>query len=240
MKNRRAILFLTLSAMCGLLTAFAAPSLLQSPAPAGEGKVPVVVAGGDAALGTEVGNAQPKVAHWPAEVVPAGVFQDLSQLQGRVLARSVVQGEAILESALLPAGAAAGLDSLIDESARAVSVQVDQFIGVAGFVQPGSRVDVLSTFEPVGSDDSSGSTVTRAVLQNVRVLAVNTLLERSGEANVEMQVVTLEVSPEEAQVLAHAVTEGPIKLALRNPKDEGEARPAAQLVLGTDVHDVRF
>jgi pilus assembly protein CpaB len=173
------------------------------------------------------------------ELIPAGAFQDPIQLQGRVLARSLVKGEAILESALLPVGAAAGLDSLIDESARAVSVQVDQFIGVAGFVQPGSRVDVLSTFKPVGSDDSSASSVTRAVLQNVRVLAVNTLLERSGEASPELQVVTLEVSPEEAQVLAHAVTEGPIKLALRNPKDEGEARPA-QLVLGTDVHDVRF
>ena len=239
MKNRRAILFLTLSAMCGLLTAFAAPSLLQSPAPAGEGKVPVVVAGDAATLGTEVQNAQPKVAHWPAEVVPAGAFQDLTQLQGRVLARSLVKGEATLESALLPAGAAAGLDSLIDESARAVSVQVDQFIGVAGFVQPGSRVDVLSTFRPVGGDDSRANSVTRAVLQNVRVLAVNTRLERSGEASQEVQVATLEVSPEEAQVLAHAEAQGPIKLALRNPKDEGQSRPA-QLVLGTDVHDVRF
>ena len=81
--------------------------------------------------------------------------------------------------------------------------------------------------------------MTRAILQNVRALAVDTRLERSGQAILEMQVVTLQVSPEEAQVLAHAETEGPIKLALRNPKDEGQSRPA-QLVLGTDVHDVRF
>ena len=154
MKNRRAILFLTLSAMCGLLTAFAAPSLLESPAPATENKVPVVVAGSAAALGSEVPNAQPKLAHWPAELIPDGAFQDPIQLQDRVLARTVVEGEAILESTLLPVGAAAGLDSLIGASARAVSVQVDQFIGVAGFVQPGSRVDVLSTFRPVGGDDS--------------------------------------------------------------------------------------
>ena len=239
MKNRRAILFLTLPAICGLLTAFAAPSLLDSPAPTTENKVPVVVAGSAAALGTEVPNAEPRLAHWPAELIPAGAFRDPIQLQGRVLARTVVQGEAILESALLPAGAAAGLDSLIDESARAVSVQVDQFIGVAGFVQPGSRVDVLSTFRPAGGDDSRAISVTRAVLQNVRVLAVDTRLERSGEASQEVQVATLEVSPEEAQVLAHAETEGPIKLALRNPKDDGQSHPA-QLVLGTDVHDVRF
>jgi pilus assembly protein CpaB len=239
MKNRRAILFLTLSAMCGLLTAFAAPSLLEGPAPAVENKAPVVVAGSPASLGAGVPDAAPTLAHWPAELIPAGAFQDPIQLQGRVFARAVVKGEAILESALLPAGAAAGLDSLIDESARAVSVQVDQFIGVAGFVQPGSRVDVLSTFKPVGNGDSSASSVTRAVLQNVRVLAVNTRLERSGEASQEVQVATLEVSPEEAQVLAHAENEGPIKLALRNPKDEGQSRPA-QLVLGTDVHDVRF
>jgi pilus assembly protein CpaB len=239
MKNRRAILFLTLSAMCGLLTAFAAPSLLQSPAPVGEEKVPIVVAGGPAPIGSEAQNAVPSIARWPADVIPAGAFRDPSLLQGRVLARSVVKGEAILESALLPPGAAAGLDSLIDESARAVSVQVDPFIGVAGFVQPGSQVDVLSTFTPVSSGESSATSVTRAVLQNVRVLAVDTRLERNGQATQEMQVVTLQVSPEEAQVLAHAETEGPIKLALRNPKDEGQSRPA-QLVLGTTVHDVRF
>ena len=239
MKNRRAILFLTLSAICGLLTAFAAPSLLESPAPAVEDKVPVVVAGGPAPLGSGVENAQPKLARWPAELIPAGAFQDPSQLEGRVLARALVKDEAILESTLLPPGAAAGLDSLIHESARAVSVHVDQFVGVAGFVQPGSRVDVLSTFTPASSEDSSGRSVTRAVLQNLRVLAVDTRLERSGEATQEVQVATLEVSPEEAQVLAHAETQGPIKLALRNPKDEGQSRPA-QLVLGIDVHDVRF
>ena len=239
MKNRRAVIFLTLSALCGLLTAAAAPSFLEGPAPATEGKVPVVVAGGPAPLGTEASNAKPKLAHWPAELIPAGAFRDTSQLRDRVLARSVVKGEAILESALLPSGAAAGLDSLISETARAVSVQVDQFIGVAGFVQPGSRVDVFSTFTPATVGEARRDPVTRAVLQNVPVLAIDTRLERSGEATQQVQVVTLEVSPEEARVLAHAENAGPIKLALRNPKDEGEAR-ATELVLGTDVHDVRF
>jgi pilus assembly protein CpaB len=239
MKNRRAVIFLTLSALCGLLTAAAAPNFIEGSAATTEGKVPVVVAGVPAPLGTEASNAKPKLAHWPAELVPAGAIRKPGQLQGRVLARSVVKGEAILESALLPSGAAAGLDSLISESARAVSVQVDQFIGVAGFVQPGSRVDVFSTFTPTSHGESRRKAVTRPVLQNVSVLAVDTRLERSGEATQEVQVVTLEVSPEEARVLAHAENAGPIKLALRNPKDEGEAH-ATQVVLGTDVHDVRF
>ena len=74
MKNRRAVLFLTLSAVCGLLTAFAAPSFLQSSAPASEEKVPVVVAGDPALIGSEAQNAQPKLAHWPAETIPAGAW----------------------------------------------------------------------------------------------------------------------------------------------------------------------
>lgn len=245
MKNRRAILFLGLAGVCGLLTATAARDLLASGsanAAPGAPTVAVVVAGEPAPLGQAADAAKPELAEYPQGLAPAGAFASVDQLQGRVLARSLAKGEPILESALLPQGAEAGLASLIAETSRAVSVKVDEFIGVAGFVQPGSRVDVIGTFTPAasGNEQSTSNKVTQVVIQNVRVLAVDDRVEHGkGEAQKEIKVVTLEVSPRQAQALMHADQEGAIKLALRNPKDESVSRPV-QVVLGTAVQDVRF
>jgi pilus assembly protein CpaB len=230
------MLFFGLAALCGLATASAARSVLgrrSEPAPA-VATVPVVVASEPAPLGQAVDPAKLEVVGWPADAVPQGAFGSPDGLESRVLARSLVKGEPVLESALLPQGAEAGLDSLIAESSRAVSVKVDQVVGVAGFVQPGSKVDVLGTLAGAGKQAA-----TRIILQNVRVLAMDTRVERNrGEAE-QVLVATLEVSPRQAEVLTHAENEGAIRLALRNPKDGGESRPV-QMVLGTSVHDARF
>jgi pilus assembly protein CpaB len=144
-----------------------------------------------------------------------------------------VPGEPILESSLLPEGSEPGLPSLIGESSRAVSIQVDEFVGVAGFVQPGSKVDVMATLSA-----GSGSR-TEAILQNVRVLAVDVRTTQGDGTPQQARVITLEVSPRQAETLTNAESSGKIKLALRNPKDASQSRPI-QVVLGTDVHDVRF
>jgi pilus assembly protein CpaB len=115
-----------------------------------------------------------------------------------------------------------------------VSVQVDEFVGVAGFVQPGSKVDVLATISNGG-----GASRSEAVLQNVRVLAVDVRTAGGDGTPQAARVVTLEVSPRQAESLVQAEASGKIKLAMRNPKDESHSRPI-QMVLGTDVHDVRF
>ena len=244
MKNRRAKIFLGLSALCGLATATAARDLLASRGPADAPTtetVAVVVAGEPAPLGQLAEAAQPQLAAWPKELAPAGALASVEQLSGRVLARSLAKGEAILESALLPVGAEAGLDSLVGERSRAIAVEVDAFKGVAGFVHPGSRVDVAATLSaPSAGSEGAPDKSTALVIQNVRVLAVDDRLERGkGEAQRELKVVTLEVSPREAQALTHADHEGEIKLALRNPKDASVSRPV-QVVLGTAVQDVGF
>jgi pilus assembly protein CpaB len=231
MKNRRAILFLGLAALCGLATASVARKTGQEGPPG----VPVVVASAPALPGRVIDPSQLEVVSWPAETIPQGAFSHPSALATRVLARSVVRGEPILESSLLPVGTEAGLGALIEESARAVSIKIDEFIGVAGFVQPGSRVDVIATV----NDHASGSQRTEVILQNLKVLAVDVRVDRNQGSPEPAHVVTLEVSPHQAPTLTHAENQGALKLALRNPKNDAESSPV-KMVLGTDVYDMRF
>jgi len=230
MKNRRVILLLGLAGFSGLATAFVARNAAEQQ-PTGS---PVVVASQPAELGNPAEMAQLRVTTWPAEEpTPQGAFADPSQLAGRVLGRSVVPGEPILESSLLPVGSESGLAALVGETSRAVSIQVDEFVGVAGFLQPGSKVDVLAT------KTQGTAAITDAVLQNVKVLAVDVRTTKGDGTAQQAHVVTLEVSPRQAATLAQAENTGKIKLALRNPKDDSQSRPV-QMVLGTDVHDLRF
>jgi pilus assembly protein CpaB len=225
MKNRRAILFLGLAALCGLATASVARKASQK----GPDGVPVAVAAVPISLGQAVDLTKVSIAYLPGESIPQGAFSNPSALTNRVLARSVVPGELILESSLLPEGAQAGLGALLGKTSRAISIQVDEFRGVAGFLQPGSKVDVLST----------GGDTTETVLQNIKVLAVDVRVERNDGTPVTARVVTLEVDSRQAATLAHAESQGSLKLTLRNPKDDENSRPV-QMVLGTDVHEMRF
>lgn len=229
MKNRRAILFLGLAALSGLATASAARKLRTEPDPG----VPIVVASKAAPMGFAADAAELRVARWPRHAVPEGAFRSPGALEGRVLARAVVKGEAVLESALLPEGSQAGLGALISDKARAVSIKIDEYVGVGGFLQPGSHVDVLAT-------RSGKSGATETLLQNVRVLAVDVRVERNGgDADQKVRVATLEVTPRQATLLTDAEHGGKLKLALRNPEDDTSDRPV-QMVLGTDLHEMRF
>jgi pilus assembly protein CpaB len=229
--NRRTLILLGLAGVSGLATAFAARQAAD-PVVAG---TPIAVAAQPAAAGQTVDLAQPRTVEWPpTEPPPQGAFSDPAQLSGRVLARPVVPGEPILESSLLPEGSESGLASLISERSRAVSIQVDEFVGVAGFVQPGSRVDVVAA----GLSSPAGPR-TESIIQNVKVLAVDVRTTSGDGTPQPARVVTLEVSPREAEALAAAENGGRIKLAMRNPKDASKSRPV-QIVLGTDVHDVRY
>jgi pilus assembly protein CpaB len=148
--------------------------------------------------------------------VPDGAHSDPSTLEGRVLRRPLAAGEPVLETALLPEGARAGLISVIDPTHRAISVRVDPVIGVAGFVVPGSHVDVIVTL----MRDSDNKPVSKAILQDVQVLAIDQKLEEAKEGQPELvQVVTLETSPQQSEKLTYAAHQGRLQLALRNPSD---------------------
>jgi pilus assembly protein CpaB len=181
---------------------------------------PVVVAGSDLALGTELTADKLTVVNFPKGKAPEGAFANVSDLTGRGLITPVVKNEIILPAKLAAKEAGAGLPPIIPEGMRAVSVRVNEVIGVAGYVLPGTRVDVLATASP---NDVHADTTTKLILANVQVLTAGTRMEQDEDKGKPMQVtvVTLLVYPEQAERLALASTEGKIQLALRNPLDLG-------------------
>jgi pilus assembly protein CpaB len=194
---------------------------------------PVVVAAADLQLATELAADDMRVVQWPKGEAPEGSFSNPNDIIGRGLITSVVRNEPILVGKLAAKEAGAGLPPVIPPGMRAVSVRVNEVIGVAGYVLPGTHVDVLATASP---SQQPQDTTTKLVLSNIQVLTAGTRLEQDQKDGkpVQVNVVTLMVTPEQAERLALASTEGKVQLALRNPLDQGAPdtpgiKPAALL-----------
>lgn len=196
--------------------------------------VQVMVAANDLQVGSRVEERDIRVISVPAADLPPGAPRKRSDVIGHGVISPISKGEFILPNRLAAENAGAGLPSLIPPGMRAVSVRVNDVASVSGFVTPGTRVDVLVTASTTGT----GEPQTTTVLQNVQVLASGHTLERSstGEAQ-NAVVITLLVTPEDAQRLTLATNEGRIQLALRNPvdtrQDEVLAANARALFKGT-------
>jgi pilus assembly protein CpaB len=182
----------------------------------GDPGVDVMVAANDLQVGARVDEHDIKIIRIPGADLPPGAPRKRSEVVGHGVIIPISRGEFILPNRLAAENAGAGLPSLIPPGMRAVSVRVNEVVSVAGFVTPGTRVDVLLT----GTPGTNGDQQTTTVLQNVAVLASGHTLERnsSGEAQ-NTAVITLLVSPDDAQRLTLASSQGHIQLALRNPLD---------------------
>lgn len=179
----------------------------------------IVVANEPLQVGARVDATNLKLIAWPAEKPVAGMFARIEDCAGRALITPVVMNEPILDSKLAPRQAGAGLPATIPEGMRALSVAVNDVVGVAGFVIPGTMVDVLVT-GTLPSAKGSDSNITRTILEDVRVLAAGQKIEQDKDGKpINVPVVTLLVTPEDAVKLAMASTEGKIQLALRNTID---------------------
>jgi len=179
----------------------------------------VLVAATDMDLGAEVRKEDLRSIQWPADAVPMGAFTNPNDLVGRGLIQPVAQNEVFLPVKLASKEAGAGLPPVIPEGFRALSVRVNDVVGVAGYVLPGTRVDVVAVINPTNRPEDVQSKV---ILTDVQVLASGTKIERT-EANgkpMAVSVVTLMVDPPQAERLTLAGTEGKIQLALRNPTDK--------------------
>ena len=192
---------------------------------------PVVVAASDLDVGAELQRDDVRMVDWPANAVPAGAFSDPNELYGRGLVLPVIQNEPILPMKLASKDAGGGLPPAIPAGLRAVSVKVNEVIGVAGYVLPGTHVDVVVTLNP---SDKHETITSKVILTNVQVLAAGTKIDRETDKNkpIPVSVVTLLVNPDEAERLTLASSEGKIQLALRNPLDKDTPvtrgiRPAA-------------
>jgi pilus assembly protein CpaB len=181
---------------------------------------PVVVAAGPLKMGQRLGADDLKLVDWPEGKQPKGTFSRREDCVGRALIVPLAENEAILEERLASREAGSGLAVVIPLGMRAVSVGVDDVVAVAGFVTPGTLVDVLVTGAgPAGP-------VTRTILEHIRVLAVGQQVQTDSSGKPQTApVVTLLVTPDEAQRLTLAAAEGRIHLALRNAADTANANP---------------
>lgn len=190
----------------------------------------VVVAVTALPLGTRLDSSNVRTINWPGDSPVPGMLPTVQAAEGRALMTPVVANEMILESKLAPREAGAGLPATIPEGMRAISVAVNEVIGVAGFVTPGTSVDVLVTGMIPGATQAGAQYVTRTILENVRVLAAGQKIEQDKDGKPQtVPVVTLLVTPKEAGTLAMASTQGKIQLALRNTIDDHTPAPSPVL-----------
>jgi pilus assembly protein CpaB len=150
---------------------------------------------------------------------PAGTFHDFKELDGKVTTVNVPAGQMLMAPMFAKEGESA-LAAVVAKDKRAVTVRVDDVIGVAGFLLPGNRVDVVATHK----DDHGGAFSSETILSNIKVLAVDQTAAANTNEPVVVRAVTLEVSPSEAETLLRGKASGSIQLALRNPLDESDAR----------------
>ncbi len=201
----------------GLLASYQVLNMLKGQQHPNEQMVQVVVAATDIPIGSKLADHDVTTVPLPRGSVPSPHYERVSQVRGRGVVLPISKGDFILPDKLAAEDAGAGLPSLIPPGMRAVSVRVNDVVSVAGFVQPGTRVDVMATGLPGAGNEAQTTTV----LENVAVIAVGrSLLDRMGSGEpVNAAVITLLLSPSDAQRLTLASQEGRIQLALRNPLD---------------------
>ena len=185
----------------------------------------VAVATTDIAPGNALAAGAIKMVSWPKELVPPQAASASNQVEGRVAIMSISTGEPILFSKLAPVGTAAGLSSLLDEQKRAMTVRVDDVSGVAGFIHPRDKVDVLADMKMRGTDENFSKTI----LQNIMVLSTGQTWVQKDSKPMVVNTVTLEVTPEQAELLNLASSEGKIRLALRSRRNDQTPETAGVL-----------
>jgi pilus assembly protein CpaB len=181
----------------------------------------VVVARLDVNLGTKLSPEMLKTIPWPSGNVPSGAVSNPAQLEGRVLKVSVQRDEPLLESKLAPIGTKGGLSAVVAEGKRAITVRVNDVIGVAGFALPGNYVDILvnTTDDTRGEKSNKDQTISKTVLERILVLAVAQEATRDDTKPKVVNAVTLEVTPEQAEKIDLARSVGSLSLVLRNQVD---------------------
>lgn len=227
MNHKKLLVVLTLALTSGGLASYLSLGYLSRPAAAAPASNPatgIVVAARALSPGTTIQTADVRLVPWSTQAPPAGLSTRVEDVVGRVVSVSLGVNEPIASNALAAEGSGSGLPGLIPAGKRAISVSVDEVVGVNGFVGPGARVDVIATLEAAAG---SGDAVSRLVLQDVEVLASGHQLQADPNgAPQQAPVVTFLVTPEQAEQLVLATHKGRIQLALRSRADRGEVATA--------------
>jgi len=185
--------------------------------------IELVVAASEIPIGARIEASQLRTTRWPLDAEPEGAVKKPEDAIGQIARVTIEKNRPVVGTELVAQGVGL-LPMLITEGMRAMSVKVDSVTGVSGFVTPNSRVDVLVAGKPEGRGNEEERS--KLILQNVRVLATGKSIEQQDEKPVEVPTVTLLVSPEEAEKLTLATRQEPVRLALRNFRDEELVRTA--------------
>ena len=233
-KIPKGIIYMGIAVVAGLLATFGIQRYVAYKtyvAPVNTGQVAVATA--DLSPGIALAAGSVKMVSWPRELIPPQSASTLQQVEGRVAVMPISSGEPVLFSKLAPVGTAAGLSGLLDDSKRALTVRVDDVSGVAGFVHPRDKVDVLVDMKIHDMNDSFSKTI----LQNITVLTIGQTWDQKENKPIVVNTVTMEVTPEQAEILNLASCEGKIRLALRSRRNENIVATAgvstSQLFAGT-------
>lgn len=225
MKNIKAITLLVLALIIGLAAALYAAGWISKQGTIGANKV--VVAAVDIQLGSKINQQMLTIADWPSGSIPSGTFTNIAELQDRVAKVSVLRGEPILDGKLAPIGTRGGLSAVIAEGKRAMTVRVNDVIGVAGFALPGNHVDVMvNTQQDKDGRQMDSKQISKTVLENVLVLAVAQEAGRDDTKPKVVSAVTLELTPQDSEKLDLARSVGTLSLVLRNQVDKNPVTTA--------------
>lgn len=217
MKNIKALGLLLLATMIGLGAAVYAAGWVAQQGNIASNKV--VVAAMDIEIGSKILPQMLTTVDWPSGSVPAGTFRDTKDVQDRVANVGLLRGEAVLERKLAPAGTQGGLSAVIAPGKRAMTVRVNDVVGVAGFALPGNYVDVMVNAQQDKGRAEEGRQISKTVLEHVLVLAVAQEVGRDDTKPKVVNAVTLELSPEDSEKLDLARNVGNLSLVLRNQTD---------------------
>ena len=212
--NRRFIIMFSIALLLAVLAAWVANFWIQARSVPHK-TTSVVVAAVERPYGVKLEDAQIKVLAWPGNSVPQGSFSSKEQVVGKVTKNNYFPDEPITEKRMSEHVGGSTLSGLISKDYRAISVRVDDVVGVAGFILPGNNVDILSTKK----EHSSNRAITKTLLQNINVLAVDQEVSQEKDKPAIVRAVTLELKPEQAEIIVQAMQEGTIQLTLRNPDD---------------------
>jgi len=218
MKNSRSLLIIGVALFLALAAVVVAAKWMNEQG-AGTG-TKVAIAAVDLTQGVRLTGENVQLIEWPAGAVPPGAITDLKALEGRVTRTDIGRGEAVLETKLAPAGTTGGLSAVVAAGKRAMTVRVNDVVGVAGFALPGNYVDILVNLQETAADNGAREqSISKIVLERILVLAVAQESNRDDTKPKVVNAVTLELTPDEVEKLDLARSIGTLSLVLRNQVD---------------------
>jgi pilus assembly protein CpaB len=235
MSSRRGIVMLLIALIAGVAAVVLAARWMQQQNRRGG---QIAIAQIDIQLGDRIAPEMIKLVEWPSGSIPDGAFSDPKLLDGRVAKTNLQRGEPVLESKLAPVGTKGGLSAVVGDGKRAMTVRVNDVIGVAGFALPGNFVDILVNTQEEGAKASDKDrAISKIVLERILVLAVAQEANRDDTKPKVVNAVTLELTPEQAEKLDLARSVGTLSLVLRNqidPNPTGTAGATKETLLGLE------